>query len=317
MSPAPMTVGVLVLMALRVASSVAGTERPPIIDVHQHAHGMRYLPDGSPPPRLCVNDPVECDNPPSKYTTADGLLEGTLEYMRRYNIVRAVVTSHNPTELAKWQDAAPQRFIGGRSWGSAETTPSLEELRKGFQSGLYGVLGEIGTQYSGVAPDAAELEPYFALAEELDVTVLVHTAGIGARVPTFKVAAGNPLLLEPVLKHHPQLRLYVENAGYPFGDEMIAMLYMYPNLYADISTITWIVPRTAFHNYLRRLLTAGFGQRLMFGSDQMIWPETIGLAVEAIEAADFLTEQQRRDIFFNNAVRFFGFDVEELRESSW
>ena len=84
-----MAVGTLVLAALGVASIVAGTERPPIIDVHQHAHGMRYLPDGSPPPRLCVNDPAECDNPPSKYTTDDGLLEGTLEYMRRYNIVRA------------------------------------------------------------------------------------------------------------------------------------------------------------------------------------------------------------------------------------
>ena len=105
--------------------------------------------------------------------------------------------------------------------------------------------------------------------------------------------------------------------GILFGDEMIAMLYMYPHLYADISTITWIVPRTAFHDYLSRLVKAGFSQRLMFGSDQMIWPEPIGLAVEAIETADFLTEQQRRDIFFDNAVRFFELDVEELRESGW
>jgi hypothetical protein len=42
----------------------------------------------------------------------------------------------------------------------------------------------------------------------------------------------------------------------------------------------------------------------MFGSDQMLWPEMIGKAIEAIEAADFLTAEQKRDIFYNNAARF-------------
>jgi hypothetical protein len=42
----------------------------------------------------------------------------------------------------------------------------------------------------------------------------------------------------------------------------------------------------------------------MFGSDQMVWPDAIGRAVEGIESAAFLNEQQKRDIFYNNAVRF-------------
>jgi predicted TIM-barrel fold metal-dependent hydrolase len=33
--------------------------------------------------------------------------------------------------------------------------------------------------------------------------------------------------------------------------------------------------------------------------------ESIRLAVESIESADFLTPEQKRDIFYNNAVRFF------------
>ena len=49
---------------------------------------------------------------------------------------------------------------------------------------------------------------------------------------------------------------------------------------------------------------AGLGQRLMFGSDQMLWPEAIGMAVEGIESASFLTPEQKRDIFYNNAARF-------------
>jgi predicted TIM-barrel fold metal-dependent hydrolase len=75
----------------------------------------------------------------------------------------------------------------------------------------------------------------------------------------------------------------VENAGYPYLDEMIAMMYQYPNLYGDLSTMTWVIPRSAFHTYLKALIQAGLGKRLMFGSDQMRWPEMIGKAIEAIE----------------------------------
>jgi hypothetical protein len=38
-------------------------------------------------------------------------------------------------------------------------------------------------QLNGFAPNDAALEPYFALAEEFDVPVLIHTAGIGRTCP--------------------------------------------------------------------------------------------------------------------------------------
>ncbi|MEP6509712.1 MAG: amidohydrolase family protein, partial [Gemmatimonadales bacterium] len=55
---------------------------------------------------------------------------------------------------------------------------------------------------------------------------------------------------------------------------------------------------------LKRLVDAGFSRRIMFGSDQMIWPQTIGLAIKTINEAPFLTDQQKRDILYNNAARF-------------
>jgi hypothetical protein len=54
----------------------------------------------------------------------------------------------------------------------------------------------------------------------------------------------------------------------------------------------------------------------MFGSDQMVWPEGIGMASEGIESASFLTEEQKRDIFYNNAVRFLRLDEEKLAHGS-
>jgi predicted TIM-barrel fold metal-dependent hydrolase len=50
---------------------------------------------------------------------------------------------------------------------------------------------------------------------------------------------------------------------------------------------------------------------LMFGSDQMRWPEMIGEGIEAIEEADFLTAEQKRDILYNNAARFLRMDTKK------
>jgi len=108
-----------------------------------------------------------------------------------------------------------------------------------------------------------------------------------------------------VLIRHPKLRLYVMHAAWPMADRLITLMWAHPQVYVDVAVIDWALPRNEFHAYLRRLVEAGFGQRILFGSDQMVWPETIGMAVEGIESAAFLTESQKRDIFYNNATRFF------------
>ncbi len=43
----------------------------------------------------------------------------------------------------------------------------------------------------------------------------------------------------------------------------------------------------------------------------MPWPEAIGMAIEFVESADFLSPEQKRHILYNNAARFLG--LEQLR----
>lgn len=45
-------------------------------------------------------------------------------------------------------------------------------------------------------------------------------------------------------------------------------------------------------------------KRIMFGSDQMVWPEAIDVSIAAINEAPFLSAEQKRDILYNNAARF-------------
>ena len=122
--------------------------------------------------------------------------------------------------------------------------------------------------------------------------------------------------MEEVLVRHPKLRVYLMHAGFPYLQETIAILHMYPQVYVDVGVLDWSRPREEFHEYLRLLMRSGFGKRIMFGSDQMVWPEAIGMAVEGIESAAFLTEEQKRDIFYNNAVRFFRLNEKTLSAKS-
>jgi len=44
----------------------------------------------------------------------------------------------------------------------------------------------------------------------------------------------------------------------------------------------------------------------------MVWPRTIEVAIKTIEDAPFLSAEQKRDIFYNNAARFLRLNKEEI-----
>ena len=178
-------------------------------------------------------------------------------------------------------------------------------LRRLLKTGAFAMIGEVSSQIAGLAPGDPKLEPLFALAEEVDRPVGIHVAGIGGPIPGYRVALGDPLLLEPVLLRHPKLRVYVMHAGFPFLESMVALLRHYPNVYVDISLINWQLPRAVFHPYLKSLVDHGFSKRIMFGTDHVSWPQAIDVAVDGVQSAVFLSEAQKRDIFYNNAARFF------------
>lgn len=270
-----------------------------IIDVHVHAYTDEQLRQRT------EDNPVTGDR--AYAASAAQHRDATFCALQRYNIVRAVV-SNQWSAVQQWKARDPQRVIAGISLEDPAEF-DLDFLRREARAGRLQVFGEFSPQYMGLLPSDPALEPVFALAEETDVPVAFHMhpgpPGASAFFPKMRVADGRPLLLEPVLVRHPKMRIYVMHAGYPYIDEMVALLYAHPQVYVDVGVIDWTRPRAEFHRYLQRLVDAGFGQRILFGSDQMTWVDAIGKAVDAVESAPFLTEEQKDDIFFRNAVRFF------------
>jgi uncharacterized protein len=139
-------------------------------------------------------------------------------------------------------------------------------LRQEVKAGRIEQFGEVVAQLFGLSPSDSVFEPYFAVSEELDIPVAIHTgfppgaAYMG--LPKLRAALGNPLLLEDALMRHPRMRVYIMHAGYPFLEETLALLHAHPQVYVDLGCIDWVIPRKEFHEYLRRLVQAGFAQRL-------------------------------------------------------
>jgi predicted TIM-barrel fold metal-dependent hydrolase len=128
----------------------------------------------------------------------------------------------------------------------------------------------------------------------------------------YRARLHSALELEAALVRHPKLRVYIMHAGWPMLDDLLAVLWTHPQVNIDVSAISFALSRKEFHRYLERIVDAGFGSRVMFGSDQMNWPGVIEYSIEAIESATFLTPTQKRDILYDNAARFLRFSSDEI-----
>jgi uncharacterized protein len=292
------------VIAVFFAASLALAQQPRrIIDMHMHAE-PNDAPYGSTMTSPLTGRHIKAAAGPA------ALLRETLAHMRKHNIVKAMLSAEKHDSVLRWRAAAPERFLIGYEIDDPAGV-DWAWLRQEHAAGRLDVIGEVATQYAGIPPNDSRMEPIYALAEELDVPVALHMhpGPWGATYPPFhytkmRPSNGNPLLLEDVLARHPKLRLYVMHAGWPFLEAMIAMLYAHPQLYVDVGVIDWTQAPAEFHRYLRGLVQAGYGKRVLFGSDQMVWPDAIDIAVANVESADYLTRQQKDDIFYYNAARF-------------
>ena len=301
---------------------------PPVLDVHVHAVDFSFpglapmCPNTS---KFTASDPktkeeqfgwVKEQCTPMLYPSAPGeYMKDVVAEMERLNVT--AVAFGDPMEVQKWKDVAPGRIIPGTSFENGMTPGqrvSLEELRKDFTSGGFKVMGEIGLQYEGLSPSDPSVDTYFALAEELDIPVAIHmgTGGSGranVAMPKFRGSMGNPLLLEELLARHPKLRVQVMHAGYPMIDNMLTLLQANSHVYVDVAGLIWSYPIKEVNRYIERLVDAGFEDRVMFGTDQLIWPRLMSYSISVIQNADYLTPQQKRDILYNNAARFLRLDT--------
>jgi predicted TIM-barrel fold metal-dependent hydrolase len=252
--------------------------------------------------------------------TAEEHRAQTLAVMDRYGVVLGVVSGDGMAAAEGWAELAPGRFLKGISVQDPLIDLKVDEFTGWVQDGRLDVLAEVGAQYAGYSPSDPAFDPYWSVAEDSGTPVGIHTgegpAGSPFRSrPRFRLRLGDPLLLEDMLVAHPDLRVFVMHAGGWFYERTLQLMQMYPLVHAEVGVLGHS-PRhrstATLARFLERAKAFGFLDRVMFGSDQMTWPEAVGVSIEAIQSLDFLTAEEKAAIFYDNAARFLGLSEEEI-----
>lgn len=300
----------------------------PIIDVHVHAMKVNpafaadmcpwflsNMPGGDPnqPAPAFINS--DCATPLRAARSDKEFQDTLIATMKRLNIT--IIASGDPGILRNWQKAAPGRVIPSLTISSFSEM-SVVAFTDSLSSGFYKVMGEVAPQYQGVSPSDTSLDAYFAAAEKLNIPVGIHmgTGGNGSiniTNPKYRASMGNPLLLEDLLARHPKLKVWVMHAGYPLINEIIALMGANAYVYVDIAGMIWSYPLAEINDYIKRLVQAGFGKRILYGTDLLVWPKLLETSIGVIEQANYLSFDQKRDILFNNAIRFFRLDESKYK----
>lgn len=237
-------------------------------------------------------------------------LEQTIQKMNEHKIEYAVVCGS--IESLERYTKADKRFIPGYQ-DSEDTLISIAKFEEYVKTGKIKVFGEVMAVYKGQTLADPIYQPYLAICEKYGVPVGYHSGGSFPNAqklgwPKYRIALGDPFLIEDVLVKYPKLKLYLMHAGENFYENTLRMMDGYPNLYADLGVEMWLHPMTKDFavKFLKSAKEYGFLNRVMFGSDQMVWPEAITSSINFLKALDFLTKEEKDLIFYKNAKTFLG-----------
>lgn len=244
---------------------------------------------------------------------ADSHRNATFEAFKTYNIVKAVV-SGNPESVEEWakKDEDDRVIRGILMFSPDDYGMDVIRFEEMVKNGEIELFGEVAPYYGGTTLSDPIWQPYLKICEDYDIPVAVHTGGgdpggTYSWAPKARLALGDPYLIEDVLVNYPKLRIYMMHAGgEDWPEHAIRLMAYYPQLYADLGVMLWVEPNTQRYitEFLRNVKHAGYLDRVMFGSDQMIWPYAIEKSIDFLNSLDFLTEEDKESIFYSNAARF-------------
>ena len=267
-----------------------------VIDVHMHSYTSDDYWGGQ-----SLNG-VESPN------AVDLHLKQTIDQMNKYNIKFSVV-SGSIKSVEKYVKA-DSRFIPG--YADTEQLIPITEFEQLIKDGKLKVFGEVSGVYYGRTLNDSIYAPYLKVCEKYNIPVAYHTGGGPPMTPynccpKFRISLGDPFLIEDVLIRYPKLQVYLMHGGENFFENTVRMMKMYTHLYIDLGVLLWVDPFV--NEYAIRLLKlakqGNVLDRVMFGSDQMVWPGAISKSVQFLNSQPFLTDQEKNMILYDNAKVFF------------
>jgi predicted TIM-barrel fold metal-dependent hydrolase len=223
--------------------------------------------------------------------------------------------------VLKWMRAYPDFIVGmgnvelGNEMGSADDIDRLRE--QGF-SGLK-------LEMPSHPYDDDRYMPLYERAEQLQMPVLFHTGWVmrlgeldrDGRLSSESMRA---FRLDRIARSFPQLQVIGSHLGMPHADEALALLDGMPNAHFDMS---WDISDRGFVSRLKRALAPFPGadwddpeqnlalryfKKIAFGTDDPPIGDWLPVAEEILDYLH-VPEDTRKDFYWRNATRIFGWDL--------
>ena len=163
--------------------------------------------------------------------------------------------------VADYVQRDPTRLLGFCSVNPNRA--NAVEILKAAKSelGLKGL--KLGPIYQFFDPTDRICYPLYAKAEELRMPIMWHQGTSYIRVGPLELS--NPVLLDPVARSFPALKMVIAHLGHPWFSETACVVRKHPNVFTDMSALgtrPW-----QFYNAMVCALEYGIQDKILFGTD--------------------------------------------------
>jgi predicted TIM-barrel fold metal-dependent hydrolase len=240
-----------------------------------------------------------------KTIETDDIIEKVLYHIKQARLDKVVLLPLSINENEKvlnWKRRAPEIFIPffnppERPMKGINTEKILKSAIE--EDGIRGL--KLMNPFREKHLNDPVLLEAFELAEIHELIVLMHTGypppGTRKNVLTY----ANPLKIEDIIQRFPELKIIIAHMGYPWVDVALSLAVQYPNIYVDISNLTYMMPKRLAKFLIRAKELIGT-DKILFGSDGFV-PEMIEMSVNYFEDIGFLSKNEIDKILGLNAKR--------------
>ena len=150
----------------------------------------------------------------------------------RVGVVRAVPFGVSNDEVAELLRAYPDRFIGLARISGLIGMRGVRELEQRVREQQFSALG-VSALVDGIPASDRRYYPLYAKAAELDIPVRIYSSMNYATDRPYDL--GHPRHLDQVAIDFPELTLIGGLGGWPWVNEMVALVRRHPGLHLDTS----------------------------------------------------------------------------------
>jgi predicted TIM-barrel fold metal-dependent hydrolase len=162
----------------------------------------------------------------------DTELSAYVQLLERVGIVRAVPFGAPNDEVAELLAEYPDRFIGLARISGLHGMRGVRELEFRVREQKFAALG-VSALVDGIPASDRRYYPLYAKAAELDIPVRIYSSMNYATDRPYDL--GHPRHLDQVAIDFPELTLVGGLGGWPWVNEMVALVRRHPRLHMDTS----------------------------------------------------------------------------------